>query len=237
MTILERVKKVIDWLVFEGAVKNRRELSEKLGYTESSLSQIINGKVALSDRFINNLSNADKRINALWLKTGAGNMTIEPGILREAQEIQTECSSEIGIAKICYSQNRGVPYYNVDFIGGFDLIINDQTATSEYNIDFKKYNDADCWCNITGHSMEPEITHGDIIALKKIEDWRTFLPYGEVYGIVTQEHRTIKRVTGSDKEGFLKLIPTNTAPEYAPQDIPVSVILHVYKVLGCMKRL
>ena len=27
--------------------------------------------------------------------------------------------------------SAGVPYYNVDFLGGFDLVINDQTITPE----------------------------------------------------------------------------------------------------------
>lgn len=131
----------------------------------------------------------------------------------------------------------GVPYYNVDFIGGFDIVMNDQTAIPEYFINFKKYNCADCWCNVTGHSMEPEITPGDIIALKRVEDWRTYLPAGEIYGIVTTEHRTIKIVRPSDRDGYLRLIPINKSPEYAEQDIPMSIIISVYKVLGCVKRL
>lgn len=135
------------------------------------------------------------------------------------------------------SYTNGVPYYNVDFIGGFDLILNDQTTIPEYKIDFKKYNSADCWCNVTGHSMEPEISPGDIIALKELHDWRIYIPSGEIYGIVTTEHRTIKKVTPSNKEGFIKLIPSNQSPEFVPQDIPISIIRKVYKVLGCMKRL
>lgn len=90
--------------------------------------------------------------------------------------------------------NSGVPYYNVDFLGGFDLVINDQTITPEYLIDFKEYNKATCWCNITGHSMEPEISSGDIIALKEIND-PTFLPFGEIYAIVAiSGQRTVKRI-------------------------------------------
>ncbi len=135
------------------------------------------------------------------------------------------------------SYSSGVPYYNVDFIGGFDLILNNQTINPEYYIDFKQYNSADCWCNVTGHSMEPEINQGDIIALKELHDWRTYIPAGEIYGLVTTEHRTIKKVCPSPKEGFLRLIPTNKSPEYVPQDIPISIVLRVYKVLGCMKRL
>ena len=135
------------------------------------------------------------------------------------------------------SYTKGVPYYNVDFIGGFDIVLNDQTISPEYLIDFRKYNEATCWCNVTGHSMEPEITHGDIIALKKIED-KSFLPLGEVYAIVTTNGmRTIKRLGPSSDPKCYTLVPTNKSPEYGIQELPKDMIEHIFQVLGCMKRL
>lgn len=135
------------------------------------------------------------------------------------------------------NMHNGVPYYNVDFIGGFDIVLNDQTTKPEYLIDFKKYNEATCWCNVTGHSMEPEITHGDIIALKKIEDI-SFLPFGEVYAIITTNGmRTIKRLGPAQTPDHYSLIPTNKSSEYGVQEIPKSMVQAVYQVLGCMKRL
>lgn len=74
MTDIERVRKVVDWVIFERIAKNRKDLASIIGYTESSFSQIINSKVALSESFINNLSNADPRINKNWLLTGVGEM-------------------------------------------------------------------------------------------------------------------------------------------------------------------
>jgi hypothetical protein len=136
------------------------------------------------------------------------------------------------------SYSKGKPYFNVDFLGGFDIIINDQTINPEYLVDFKKYEDADCWCNISGHSMEPLISNGDIIAIKQLYDWREFLLYGEVYGIITKEMRTIKVVTKSPKgDDYLHLVPVNKSEEYQPQDLPKKLITHVFRVLGCMKKL
>lgn len=136
------------------------------------------------------------------------------------------------------SCTHGKPYYNVDFIGGFDVILNDQTVNPDYLINFKKYDDADYWCNITGHSMEPLISNGDIIAIKEMKGWRDFILYGEVYGIITEEMRTVKVVTKSERgDDFLCLVPVNNSMEYKPQDIPIRLITHVFKVLGCMKRL
>lgn len=88
MTDLERVIKIVDWLIFEKVVKSRRELAEVLGYTESSMSQILNGKVTLSERFLKKLSTVDGRINEDWIKSESGNMlktsqviTNESGVL------------------------------------------------------------------------------------------------------------------------------------------------------------
>lgn len=195
-------------------------------------------KSCLSNGYINNIREgmgADKVENVLrafpmlnrsWLITGEGNMITE-------ESGSSNMNNEV--PKISYT--KGTPYYNVDFIGGFDIVLNDQTTIPEYLIDFKKYNNATCWCNVTGHSMEPEITHGDIIALKRIEDF-SFLPYGEVYAIVTRNGmRTIKRLGPSTNKDCYSLIPTNKSPEYGIQDLPKDMIYIVFQVLGCMKRL
>lgn len=171
---------------------------------------------------LDKISKIYPRLNINWLLTGDGNMLCN----NEGSSMQPQISYTIG-----------VPYYNVDFIGGFDIVLNDQTAKPEYLIDFKKYNEATCWCNVTGHSMEPEITHGDIIALKKIEDM-SFLPLGEVYAIVTTNGmRTIKRLGPSNNTKCYTLVPTNKSPEYGIQELPKDMIKHIFQVLGCMKRL
>ena len=49
----QRLKKVVVWLLFKGYANNETELSKLLGYNKSSFSQIVNGKVPLSDKFLN----------------------------------------------------------------------------------------------------------------------------------------------------------------------------------------
>ena len=81
MTETQRAKKVINWLVFMEYAENERELAEKLGYTKSSFSQIVNGKVPLSERFVQKLASVDRNINEVWIMTGEGNMlnSVEAG--------------------------------------------------------------------------------------------------------------------------------------------------------------
>lgn len=70
----QRLKKVINWLIFQEIAVNERTLAELLGYTKSSFSQIVNGKVPLSDKFVKALCSLDDNINEVWVKTGEGNL-------------------------------------------------------------------------------------------------------------------------------------------------------------------
>lgn len=165
-----------------------------------------------------------KDVNTEWLLTGNGPM------------FKTE-ESDPSTPSINYDRT-GAPYYNVDFIGGFDAVLNDQTATPAYFIDFAPFNKPGVvWCNITGHSMEPELNNGDIIAMREVTSPIEYLPAGEIYGIVTDEYRTVKRLRMSQRQGFVRLIPTNKSPEYAEQEIPVTMIRKVFAVLGSVHRL
>lgn len=74
MTDVQRVRKAINWLLFKGAAENDRELSETLGYTKSSFSQIVNGRVPLSEKFVRKLCRLDENINEVWVMTGEGGM-------------------------------------------------------------------------------------------------------------------------------------------------------------------
>lgn len=132
---------------------------------------------------------------------------------------------------------EGSPYYNVDFHCGFDLVLNDQKTKADGYFKIPKYEKATCLCNISGHSMEPEINNGDIVVLRKLEDWH-FLPFGEVYAFVTKnDMRMVKRIGPAKTEDSYILYSSNKSPEYAPQELKKEDILQVFQVMGCLKNL
>ena len=209
-------QRLIQFIKYKGIGQGKFE--KTVGLSNGYINQL---RHSPSPQKIQMIIGAYPDLNQSWLLTGEGEML---------NSVKIDSEPQINFTK-------GVPYYNVDFIGGFDIVLNDQTISPEYLIDFRKYNEATCWCNVTGHSMEPEITHGDIIALKKIED-KSFLPLGEVYAIVTTNGmRTIKRLGPSNDPKCYTLVPTNKSPEYGIQELPKDMIEHVFQVLGCMKRL
>lgn len=83
MSNLKRIKKVINWLIYKGIGESEKEIAERLGYTKSSFSQIVNGKVPLSDKFISKLCSLDENINLVWVQSGEGEMFIEHNLNSE----------------------------------------------------------------------------------------------------------------------------------------------------------
>ena len=83
MSNLKRIKKVINWLIYKEIGESEKEIAERLGYTKSSFSQIVNGKLPLSDKFISKLCSLDENINLVWVQSGEGEMFIEHNLNSE----------------------------------------------------------------------------------------------------------------------------------------------------------
>ena len=163
-----------------------------------------------------NLHEAQPLFNIEWLKTGKGEMW-----LRDETENTVETT------------NVGRPYYNVDFLGGFDLMLNDHTRTPEEYMSVPPYNKDDIyWCNLTGDSMSPRIISGARICLKHIVEGVNGIIYGKIYALVTKNNlRTVKWVVRANDENKIRLIPENKDPKYGDyQDIYKSDIIQVFKV-------
>ena len=167
-------------------------------------------------------------ISASWLLTGEGPM------LKEEKEMEKEEEYEL-LPRI--TEDKGRPYYDVDFLGGYGEFADDPaSAPVTYMIDYPPYNkEGVFYMNVRGDSMSPEINSGDLVALRPIEAWYDFLLLGKVYAIVTLSgQRTIKRLRrGSDSEHYT-LEPIN--PAYESQEIPKTQIERVFEVLGGIRR-
>ena len=200
-------QRLISFMKYKGLGQSRFEKASGLsnGYINSL-------RHSPSVSKLQSILGAFPELNKNWLLTGEGEMLND-----DNNNIKYACA--------------GVPYYNVDFTLGFDLVFNDQTTQPDYYVDFPPYNRCDAWINARGDSMSPTISSGDMVALQKIEDFR-YLISGEIYAVVTKNGlRTIKRV--NDMGESLKLIPDNK--EYEEQIISKEELLAVFYVKGNVK--
>ena len=116
---------------------------------------------------------------------------------------------------------------------GFTEVFNSQVSIPATNIVIRGFEKADLWCNVTGHSMEPKINHGDIIALRQctLDD----VQYGEIYAVVLDTIRTIKILRKSDDPDKLRFIPINLQ-DFDEQEYPKSRILNIFEVIGSISK-
>jgi hypothetical protein len=167
--------------------------------------------------YLNTLVEKYSKLSLEWLLTGKGTMYRDDEVP----------------AKVSYDPNVGKPYFDVDFIGGFSEIFNDQTTLPACNVLVPGFEKASVWCNVTGHSMEPKINHGDIIALREcsIND----VQYGEIYAVVLDTIRTIKILRRGSTPDKLLYVPINK-PDYEEQEFAISRIIKVFEVIGSISK-
>lgn len=208
-------------------------IAEKLGVSKAYVNALMTGKKAFGKSQAAKWS-SEFGISASWLLTGDGDMFTTSSSDEQGEVKRVEEEYEL-LPRI--TEDKGRPYYDVDFLGGYGEFADDPaSAPVAYMIDYPPYNkEGVFYMNVRGDSMSPEINSGDLVALRPIEAWYDFLLLGKVYAIVTLSgQRTIKRLRrGSDSEHYT-LEPIN--PAYESQEIPKTQIERVFEVLGGIRR-
>ena len=200
-----------------------------IGASKGVLSRAINNGTDIQAKWLSIIVENYPRYSTGWLLTGAGSMLKDD--LNGIKTIDEANPSFMPTTSM--NPSVGTPYYDVDFIGGFDEVFNSQVNIPATNIVIRGFEKASLWCNVTGHSMEPKINHGDIIALHQctLND----IQYGEIYAVVLDTIRTIKILRRSPNPDKLRFIPINTN-DYDEQEFDKSRIINVFEVIGSISK-
>ena len=204
-------------------------MERTIGASKGVLSRAINNGTDIQAKWLSIIVENYPRYSTGWLLTGAGSMLKDD--LNGIKTIDEANPSFMPTTSM--NPSVGTPYYDVDFIGGFDEVFNSQVNIPATNIVIRGFEKASLWCNVTGHSMEPKINHGDIIALRQctLND----IQYGEIYAVVLDTIRTIKILRRSPDPSKLRFIPINTE-DYDEQEFDKSRIMNVYAVIGSISK-
>ena len=222
MNINERFEAIIKELY----ANNQSSFAKAIGVNPTVIANVIGARRGKPSFDVMERICANANISPEWLLTGRGEMLKSSTSETVTPDLQPEPT-------LTNDPAQGTPYFDVDFIGGFSKIFNDQTATPACRIIAPGFEKASVWCNVTGHSMEPKICHGDIIALRRcsIDD----IQYGEIYAIVLDTIRTIKILRRGSTPDTLLFVPINK-PDFEDQQFPIARIIQVYEVIGSISR-
>ena len=190
-TDLQRLKKVVKWLIFSGFGENEKELAELLGYTKSSFSQILNGKVPLSDKFLDKICSLDNNINKVWILENKGEM------LKSSNNTPAVAEPQLP---------SGVPMLPFDAFAGIGTDVegvNLDTIEERYVVPLFDGMKMDFMISVRGSSMYPKYNSGDVVACRMVQEL-LFVQWNKVYVLDTiSQGVIIKRLKKSDKEGFV----------------------------------
>ena len=205
--------------------------ADKLGVSEGNIRGYIKGVMPKADVLEKIVTSYD--ISPEWLLTGKGEMYNSRPSQIEIEKSEEISENSLDLPKVSYEMGQGTPYFDVDFIGGFSEIFNSQVTVPACNVVVPGFEKASLWCNVTGHSMEPKINHGDIIALREctVSD----IQYGEIYAVVLDTLRTIKILRKGGTPDVLRYVPINIQ-NFDEQEFPVARILHIFEVLGSIAK-
>ena len=218
---LQRLKKVVKWLIFSGFGENEKELAELLGYTKSSFSQILNGKVPLSDKFLDKICSLDNNINKVWILENKGEM------LKSSNNTPAVAEPQLP---------SGVPMLPFDAFAGIETDVegvNLDTIEERYVVPLFDGMKMDFMISVRGSSMYPKYNSGDVVACRMVQEL-LFVQWNKVYVLDTiSQGVIIKRLKKSDKEGFV--ICKSDNEQYEPFEIPMSDIRTIALVVGVIR--
>lgn len=168
-------------------------------------------------------------INIEWLVTGKGDMLINN------QANSTNTSINTDKENILYKNS--IPLIPVDAIAGFvksDCSILNTDIIDRYLVPEFKDKNADYLIRVSGSSMYPKYSNGDILACRSIVDI-TFFQWGKVYVLDSDQGPLVKRIFPCvDNEKYLECRSDNNE-NYPPFLILKSSIRRVALVVGVIR--
>jgi len=131
--------------------------------------------------------------------------------------------------------NKGIAYYeDVDVTAGpIDLFTDGSLEPTAYML-IPHFEDCDRAFPLWGDSMSPVYQSGQIVLCKEYSQWQDYVPYGEVFLVITDVLRTVKYVKKASSEDKYLLVSEN--PHFDSFEVPKQHIRRMFIVKGAIKR-
>lgn len=210
--INKRLVSVLNYF-FDGNVS---EMARKTNVPQPTLNNIVANRLSKpSTENLSRIANLIELLNTGWLLTGEGEM------LRTA----TDDSAA--------DKQKALPLIPFEALAGYLSTDNEGVRLEDceqYVIPEFDRRGAEFIIRVSGSSMYPKYSNGDLLGCKKIENI-LFFQWGKIYVLDTSQGALVKRVYEHDNEDFVTLVSDNK-DVYPPFAIPKSDIRSLSIVVG-----
>lgn len=223
--IVTRLKEYLD---FKGISVASAE--KKVGISNSSLSKPFNNKTSIKTETLESFLKAYDDINAEWLLFGIGEML-------KVDEVEIDVLHETRGKYNSKQEDLGIPLIDIDAMAGYgkgDNQIMQYDTISGYRIPELEGKGVKYLIRVSGSSMYPKYSNGDLLACKPLKD-RTFFQWGKPYVLDTEQGAIVKRLFQCpDDESCLECHSDNKV-HYPPFKIPKESIRALAIVVGVIR--
>jgi len=173
-------------------------LARRISLDPSNLSKIINGRLPVTQSFINRIV-VDMGVSKKWLLEGLGLPYEQPASATTADGKSADGKSEqptqppLSPAAMALC-NNGVPVYDIDVTAGCTELAHMFTEDKiEGYMSLPRLNPESVIVRVSGNSMHPVISDGSLIAIRPVAA-DGIISWGSVYVVITDDYRFVKYI-------------------------------------------
>lgn len=200
------------------------------------LNRQINEDATITSETISSILEVYPQLDANWLLTGKGEMYKSEQHTTNTTDTHSIHVDEPLREYLPTSNFKLLPLMNMDIAGGSTNQEVDTTEYIEKYIPFVDARDGDIACPVTNNSMTPVYPSGTIVQMRKVERWREYIEYGQVYVVdLVDGRRLIKQVRKSTSKDKFTLVSFNK--EYDDNEVSVDMIYSMWLVIAKYEKL
>ena len=226
-------------------------IEKTIGASKGVLSRALAQGTDVQAKWIKGIVENYSSLSPDWLLTGTGDMLrssvtdkhegtskelrrMNEGTPTDDREMTERRPRELPVAKQVV--NGGIPLIPIDAVAGFNGW--DENGVAEldcahYDVPDFEAAHADFLIRVSGSSMYPKYSSGDILACRKIDEI-TFIQWGKIYVIDSRQGAMVKRLFPIEGDSAMLLCKSDN-PNYPPFELPKEEIRSISIVVGAIR--
>lgn len=205
-----------------------RQFENLIGSSDGKIAKFIASNSSLKSDTLSKIMEIFPHLSITWLLTGEGDMLL-------SSPESTKDEPRTNQPTTCLTQ-AGIPLIPVDAVAGFNGIDSPTIQIHDcqrYLVpEFQQLN-AEFMIRVSGSSMYPKYSSGDILACRKLTSYH-FIQWGKIYVIDSEQGAMVKRLFPCEEDAD-HVICKSDNPNYPPFKLPTTEIRSLSIVLGAIR--